>query len=50
MFGPSTCPGNRDRYSWIKSKDGWKTAASQKFGLKKDLHQLAEEKSSCRCH
>jgi len=28
---------------WIKNEDGWKTAASQKFGLEKDLHQLAEE-------
>ncbi len=28
---------------WVKSKDGWKTAASQKFGLEKDLHELAEE-------
>ena len=28
---------------WIKNEDGWKTAASQKFGLEKDLHELAEE-------
>lgn len=28
---------------WVKNKDGWKTAASQKFGLEKELHGLAEE-------
>lgn len=28
---------------WVKSNDGWKTAASQKFGLEKELHGLAEE-------
>lgn len=28
---------------WIKNEGGWKTAASQKFGLEKDLHELAEE-------
>ncbi len=28
---------------WVKNKDGWKTAASQKFGLEKELHALAEE-------
>ena len=27
----------------IKNEGGWKTAASQKFGLEKDLHELAEE-------
>ncbi len=28
---------------WVKSSGGWKTAASQKFGLEKELHGLAEE-------
>ena len=28
---------------WVKNENGWRTAASQKFGLEKDLHRLAEE-------
>ena len=28
---------------WVKNKGGWETAVSQKFGLEKELHGLAEK-------